>query len=419
MADSGHAHQIFPWKIKFLLLAGVLGVTLTACAPPPAPELTSEVNPPPPTELPIARASETSTEAPQVIGPPEMIPAVDTSLHSVPLDRIFFDTFRPVNRAVPLSRAAPEMIDDLRDAIPPIHQPDYVSGREAAWLSSDDIVLGYAAGGEAWAYPIRILNFHEIVNDVLAGEPVLISYCPLCYSGIVYSRSLGEQVLTFGNTGALYESDMVMLDYETGSYWWQVAGKAIVGPLTDRTLTTLPSSLTTWEGWFSRHPDTLVLSRDTGFGVDYGRNPFLGIGENFNRGTFTFPVSEAALDDRLKPAEIVLAFEVGDQVYGLPLGGSDSGVFNMDNKNVPIVVFFAPEGPSGAVYLSIFDGETLKFVLRDGAVVDENTGTTWDFAGRGTSGELKGALLSPVASKTTFWYAIVAAEPDIELLTTE
>lgn len=175
------------------------------------------------------------------------VPPVDTSLHSVPLDQIYFDSFRPIDRAVPLTEASPELIDDLLDAIPPIHNPIYESGKDASWLVGDDLIIGYASNEGAWAFPVRILNFHEIANTTLGGDEVLISYCPLCFSAVVYDRWLDDQLLTFGNTSALYESDMVMLDYETGSYWWQVAGEAIVGPLTGRELKALPSLTVNWQ----------------------------------------------------------------------------------------------------------------------------------------------------------------------------
>jgi hypothetical protein len=199
------------------------------------------------------------------------------------------------------------------NAIPPIHSPKYEPAAEVTWLGDQDVVIGYTTGGHAWAYPLRILNFHEIVNDTLNGEPVLISYCPLCYSGIVYSRRLGNDVLTFGNTSALYESDMVMLDYQTGSYWWQVAGEAIVGPLTEESLTVLPSATITWGEWRELHPSTLVLSRDTGYDRNYDRDLFIEYPEVLNNGRFAFPVSEAGRDARLQPATQVLAVKVGDE----------------------------------------------------------------------------------------------------------
>jgi hypothetical protein len=112
--------------------------------------------------------------------PPVAVPALDRSRHSVALDTIYFDTFQPVNRAVPLTLASPALIERLRDAIPPLHRPRYEPGTTARWLSDNDMVMGYASGDEAWAFPLRILNYHEIVNDTLAREPVLIAYCPLC-----------------------------------------------------------------------------------------------------------------------------------------------------------------------------------------------------------------------------------------------
>jgi hypothetical protein len=100
---------------------------------------------------------------------PAVIPTVDISQHSVPLNQIYFDTFRPVNRAVPLSQASPELIQQLQDAIPPIHNPVYEPGRAVNWLEGEDIILGYISGERAWAYPVRILNYHEIVNETLDG----------------------------------------------------------------------------------------------------------------------------------------------------------------------------------------------------------------------------------------------------------
>ena len=122
------------------------------------------------------------------------------------------------------------------------------------WLADDDLVLGYVSESDAFAYPIKMLDLHEIVHDVIDGVPVLVTYCPLCGSGVVYNRELDGDTLIFGNTSALYESDMVMYDHETGSYWFQVMGEAIVGPLTGRRLKPLASRTTTWEEWKEAPP---------------------------------------------------------------------------------------------------------------------------------------------------------------------
>lgn len=113
-----------------------------------------------------------------------------------------------------------------------------------------------APSGQAYAYPHKILNFHELVNDAIDGIPLLVSYCPLCGSGVVFDRRLGGRTLRFGNTSALYDSDLVMFDWETNSYWWQVAGEAIVGTLSGETLKVLASTTTQWSTWKSLHPHT-------------------------------------------------------------------------------------------------------------------------------------------------------------------
>ena len=155
------------------------------------------------------------------------VPPLDTTKHSVPLGEVCFDTFDQNTGAVRLTDATPELIDRLRDAIPPLHQPRYERADDVRWLEDDDLVIGYAGAHGAWAYPVRILTFHEIVNEVLEGIPVLVSYCPLCASGVVFSRHVGTRVLSFGNTSALHEADLMMLDYQTGSYWWLVAPSSV------------------------------------------------------------------------------------------------------------------------------------------------------------------------------------------------
>jgi hypothetical protein len=342
---------------------------------------------------------------------PATVPDVDLERHSVPLSEVYFDTFQSSNRALPLDRADRITIVRLRDAIPPIHDPRYQSSAAADWLADDDLILGYAAGGEAWAYPLRILNYHEIVNDELAGEPILISFCPLCFSGVVYSRRLGDEVLTFGNTSALYESDMVMLDYQTGSYWWQVAGRAIVGTLTDAELVALPSLTTTWEAWRELHPQTLVLSRDTGFRRPYDRNPFLGFDEFLDGGRFAFPVSDASLDDRLLPGTKVLTVQIGDEVRAYPLTENAPAAIEDAVGGEPLVVFIDPEAESGAAYSTRLGDRDLTFTIEADRVIDSETGSTWNTAGRAITGDLTGSQLTPLPIKTSFWYAAIAAAP--------
>ena len=380
----------------------ILAMVISACAVPgPAPEDTQPATPP----------GGPSQEEVRVL--PEDVPVVDISKHSVPLDRIYFDTFQPIDRAVPLTEASSQLIERLRDAIPPIHNPKYQAAEAADWLGPKDVILGYVVGEEAWAYPVRILNLHEIVNDGLAGEPVLISYCPLCYSGIVYSRRLGDRVLTFGNTSALYESDMVMLDYETGSYWWQVAGEAIVGPLTREQLSLLPSTMATWGDWRRLHPNTLVLSRDTGHPRNYDRDPFVGYAEGVNEGLFAFPVSEAGRDARLRPAAVVLALRLGEEARAYPLTELGRGAFMDTLAGRDVVVFADPEGPYGAAFVPQAGDQPLTFSGVGDVFTDVETGSLWDLSGLATDGPLAGSRLEPLPVKTSFWFALIAAEPEI------
>ena len=180
-------------------------------------------------------------EASEVVGPAGLVlPPLDLERQTVPLDQVFFDTFN--GGTVRLDDASVSLIDSLRDAIAPLFFPDYDGVEGGDWLDPNDLVLTYVdEAGQAYAYPRKILNFHEVVNDELAGVPVLVSYCPLCRSGVVFDRRLGEATLIFGNTSALYESDLVMFDWQTNSYWWQVPGRAIVGTLAGEELAVLPS----------------------------------------------------------------------------------------------------------------------------------------------------------------------------------
>ena len=346
-------------------------------------------------------------------GPP---PKLDTSIANVDLEDVVFDTFR--GGYIPLDEASDQVIEALRDAIRPIYEPEYDEVELGDWLAEADLVLGYASGSGAYAYPIKMLNFHEIVNDVIDGEPVLVSYCPLCFSGAVYSRDLEGEVLLFGNTSALYESDMVMYDHQTGSYWFQVLGESIVGPLTGKRLTLLPSMTTTWGEWKRQHPETVILSRNIDGLSDpsqYERDPFVGYAEGINRGRFFFPVSEDKLDERLRPGDKVFAVQVGESHKAYPLASDADWVLNDVVGGETVVVIGRAEGPTAAGYLGTVDGQKLSFRLNGGSVEDEETGSQWDDSGKAVLGPLAGVQLTAVASRTSFWFSLVGALPDIEL----
>ena len=188
------------------------------------------------------------------------VPELDRSIHSVPLDQIIFDTFGTTRaRFVPLSEISDALQTDLKDAITPVALPAYGALDALPW-PDDDLALGYESGDDAYAYPINILNFHEIVNDTIGGVPVLITYCPLCFSGVVFNRELDGQTLTFGNTSALYQPDLVMSDHQTGSYRFQVSGESVVGTMTGSRLKPLALTTMPWGQWKGLHADTFLIT---------------------------------------------------------------------------------------------------------------------------------------------------------------
>ena len=351
------------------------------------------------------------------------VPRLDTSVASVPLSEILFDTFgRTLARFVSLDQAKEELILGLRDAIAPVYHPVYGGAGDLPWLEDANLVIGYVAGDRAYAYPINILNLHELVNDELAGVPVLISYCPLCASGVVYSRKLDEQTLLFGNTSALYQSDLVMFDHQTGSYWFQTGGEAVVGSLTGKRLELLPSVTMAWGEWKRLYPETGLLTGTAGSpaqfaGSRYAREIFSGYAERVNDNKFAFPVNEENLDDRLPAGEVVLTAEVGKSVTAYPLGPLGNAAVNDRVGQQPVVVFIRKDNRAAGVFSPIVDSQTLTFDYeeeRDG-FFDRETGSQWDAAGRSIVGPLKGAQLRRLESRRAFWFSLVIAFPQVRL----
>ncbi len=186
----------------------------------------------------------------------------------------------PVRNGFDLSRSAIPTAEILgggppRDGIPALDEPKVVPASESAW-KDEEIVLGLVVGGEARAYPVAILDWHELVNDTLGGRPILVSYCPLCGTGLVFDRRIDGKTRHFGVSGLLYRSDLLMYDRETESLWSQIAARAVTGPMMGRRLDMLRSSFQRWGEWRSEHPETTVLSKRTGHRRDYARSPYGG-----------------------------------------------------------------------------------------------------------------------------------------------
>ena len=275
-------------------------------------------------------------------------------------------------------RPSLSQVRSLRDAIKPIYRAGYEDAHTLLWLLDRDLVIGYVSESGAYAYPINILNYWELVNDVIDGMPVLISYCPLCGSGVVYSREVEGETLLFGNTSALYESDLVMYDHQTGSYWFQVLGEAIVGEMTGTRLTLLPSQTVTWGEWKKLHPDTRLLAFDDGqpFPPFEGSDPMSAYLLGIDRGDFIVPIAEEKLDKRLRPGEAVVTVEVGSAVKAYPLRLIGQGAVNDTVGGQPAVVFTYKQGVTGSAFMATVAGSKLTFQFLDDRITDRETGST-------------------------------------------
>jgi len=190
-----------------------------------------------------------------------------------------------------------------KDGIPALTNPRFVTARNATYLRPDDRVIGVVAAKQSKAYPLRILNYHEIINDRVGDLPVAVTYCPLCDSCALFDRrtQLGER--EFGVSGLLYNSNVLMYDRggRPESLWSQLLAQGISGPGARKPLTALPLELTSWKDWLSRYPNTTVLSVETGHQRDYSRSPY---GSYFSTPQLMFPVKPTS--DRLPTKSRVL-----------------------------------------------------------------------------------------------------------------
>ena len=200
-----------------------------------------------------------------------------------------------------------------RDGIPSLDYPEFIVAQKADYLSENDRVLGINVNGVARAYPIRILNYHEIVNDIVGGEAIVVTYCPLCGSGMAFNAEISNGSFEFGVSGLLYNSDVLLYDRQTGSLWSQILKTAVTGAMSGTRLTAIPLTHTTWQDWFARHPQTDVLSSETGHRRNYRADPYPGYSRS---GTLYFPVQE---ESRLYSRKtMVMGLEIDGEFKAYP-----------------------------------------------------------------------------------------------------
>jgi hypothetical protein len=314
-----------------------------------------------------------------------------------------------------------------RDGIPPIDQPLFISIEEAAQsLAGAEPVVVFTHAGEARAYPLAILMWHEIVNDDVGGQPVTITFCPLCNTAIAFDRRLSERLLDFGTSGLLRHSDLVMWDRQTESLWQQVTGEALVGELAGERLTFLPTSLLSFDEFRAAYPAGQVLSRETGHARSYGANPYVG----YDASARPF-LYRGEVDDRLPAMERVVGVIVGDAAAAYPFSALEKvGVINDDVGGQPVALFYAPETlsaldaatirdsravGSGVAYDPTVEGRRLTFLWQSGQIVDQETGSVWSVAGQAVEGDLVGTQLAVRPHANHFWFALQAFYPAVEV----
>ena len=257
-----------------------------------------------------------------------------------------------------------------KDGIPAIDTPEFTRTPDFLFLNEKSRVIGVIHKGVAKAYPINILNWHEIVNDDFAGDPVIVTYCPLCGSGVVYSGMVNGKKTSFGVSGLLYNSDVLLYDRETDSLWSQMMHQAVSGSAKGTRLEQIPSSHTTWGEWLKRHPDTLVLTTNTGVSRDYNRNPYEGY-EFMNR--IFFPVDNN--DERYHMKETVVGVQINGESKAYPFS-------ELSKATAPII-----DQVGGLEIRVKYNAES-----QSAEICDRND--------------------QPIASVRAFWFAWIAFHPD-------
>ena len=300
----------------------------------------------------------------------------------------------------------------------------------ALWIRDREPVLAVEVNGDARAYPLGILLWHEIVNDTIGGVPVAVTFCPLCNTALVFGRELDGRVLEFGVSGNLRNSDLIMFDRQTESWWQQVTGEAIVGELVGSQLQFLASSLVSFEDFRNGFPDGQVLSRDTGSlfaAQNYGLNPYQYY-DNKRNSPFLF---FGERDARLPLMERVVGLNVGGSTKAYPFDGLKQQRVIHDEVGGKQVVVFWKAGTTSAlddaiiafsndvgatgVFDPVVDGQRLTFKADGDGFIDEETGSVWNIFGKAESGPLQGKRLEPIIHTNHFWFAWVAFSPDTQI----
>lgn len=320
------------------------------------------------------------------------------------------------------------------DGIPPIDTPIFQTASTVDWIQCNEPVLALSVGGETRAYPVQILTWHELVNDTFGDVPVAVSYCPLCNSALAYRRDVGERTVTFGTSGRLFNSSLVMYDRETESLWTHFNGTAVVGELVGTELELLPMQTLSWASFLQANPEGLVLTRETGHVRSYGQNPYSGY-DDVTTSPFLF---DGENDPRLPAKERIVGIRRGDDSAAIVLDSlASAGVIETEVAGETLSVWHLPGTATAleeraiadgrdigavGVYLPVADGQSLTFSRTSedapdgGNFTDAETGSVWNIQGLALTGPLAGEQLDQVEHLDTFWFALAAFEPDTRVV---
>ena len=297
-----------------------------------------------------------------------------------------------------------------KDGIPSIDNPQFVKASEAEFVSDNDVVIGLEINGETKAYPLSILVWHEIVNDEVGGTPVAVTYCPLCYTNQVFEGTINGQEVEFGTSGKLYNSNLVMYDRLTESYWSQALGTAIVGELAGFELNKIPFDVITWKDWKTIHPDSLVLTTDTGHLRPYGVDPY---GSYYTDPRILFPVENK--DDRLPPKTIIIGFHQGNSYKAYKQKDVESSHVINDKIFDKSILLISQFSGNTRAFERMVNDQVLEFDYLDEKLIDLQTKSEWSYDGVAISGPLEGTELTRMAIDPGFWFEWVAFHPVTDL----
>jgi Protein of unknown function (DUF3179) len=296
----------------------------------------------------------------------------------------------------------------------PLNDARWVEAARADHVRADDIVLGFQAGGGAWALPWWVMKNHHVANLTLGGKPILITFCENCSSGGAFDPVVDGRRLLFRLEGA-YKGTIMLQDEAGGSLWTGFDGTAIHGPHKGRALGQLPLVQCRWDEWLAAQPATLVLSGEgeTREGHGSGKDP----GEVEANGHIGVSGTLVHLDERLPHNEMVLGVTVGEAARCYPLRrlARNGSVLNDTLAGQPIVVISRPGSLMALAFLSRLEDRSLVLRTRGEELVDEQTGSVWDLSGRAVAGPLAGRQLAYTPSAVHEFYIWASFHPDTEI----